>query len=260
MPYLPETIESILPQLTDEMEVVVRDNFSTDETLTYLRTITDPRVRIVEGGEPLSAGGNWSAVSALATGVYTKLLCADDTVLPGGLDRQLAAARRHPDAVLIASRRRIIDEKGATVLRHHGLRGLIGERTGVAALTTAVQSGGNPFGEPSSVVFRTAELQQSLPFTEKFPYLTDLDMYAKVLSRGSFVGIATVDASFRISSTSWSAAVGNSQAAEYRAWLNDLATRSVVTLSPAQRVVASAAIAARFLARRVVTTLTSFRG
>lgn len=256
MPYLEEAIASALHQWTPEMEVIVRDNCSTDGTLAFLDSLHDPRIRVVHAPEPVSAGTNWTAVCELATGRYTKLLCADDTLLPGGLERQLQAAVDHPEAVLVASRRQIIDAKGRVVIRHHGLSSLVGVFGGAEAVRKAVLAGNNPMGEPSSVLFRTDALQASLPFTEEYPYLTDLDMYLKVLSHGSLVGLATLDATFRLSKSSWSQSIVGSQLQEFRGWIRSLLTHGVLTLSPPRRALLEVTIVAKFLARRIVIAMT----
>jgi glycosyltransferase involved in cell wall biosynthesis len=259
MPFLEETVGSVLDQWTPEMELVIRDNRSTDGTLAFLESLDDPRIRIVESDEAMTAGSSWTATSRLARGRFTKLLCADDTLLPGGLGRQLQAAVDHPGAVLIASHRRVIDEAGKVVFRSHGLPGLTGEYPGTAAVRKAIAAGNNPFGEPSSVIFSTEALRQSLPFTEEFPYLTDLDMYVKVLQHGSFVGLQSVDATFRLHSTSWSQAVGASQLREYRAWRDDLSAHGALTLSWRERAVSNITSRTKFVGRRIVATATTMR-
>lgn len=256
MPYLEEAVKSALAQLTPAMEIIVRDNWSTDGTLDFLTSLNDSRIRIIEAPEPASAGENWSALCSLANGTYTKLLCADDTLLPGGLGRQLRAAMDHPRAALVASRRCVIDEAGKVVIRSHGLPGLIGEFEGSAAIRKAVLSGNNPFGEPAAVLFRTDALKDSLPFTEEFSYLTDFDIYVKVLQHGSLVGLETVDATFRLSTTSWSQSIGRSQLAETRGWIRSLLASGVLTLSTTQRGLLNAKVFAKYLARRAVTTVT----
>jgi glycosyltransferase involved in cell wall biosynthesis len=256
MPYLEQAMTSALDQLTPEMEVIVRDNCSTDGTVAFLTSLDDPRIRVAHAPTPVSAGENWTAVCTLATGTYTKVLCADDTLLPGGLSRQLDAAIHHPGAVLVASRRQVIDDRGTVVICRHGLSRLIGEFNGDEAMTTAVLAGHNPIGEPSSVLFRTDALLASLPFTEDFPYLTDLDMYVKVLHHGSFVGLATLDATFRLSSGSWSQSIARSQYREYRGWLSSLISRGTITLPRRKRAALEWRILMRFLGRRMVILLT----
>lgn len=256
MPYLRDTMESVLPQLTSAMELIVRDNGSTDGTAAYLASIADRRIRIVHCTETVSAGQNWSALCRLATGTFTKVLCADDTLLPGGLGRQLAAAIAHPEAALVASRRQVIDESGRVVMRRHGLPGLIGVHDGTAATKRAIMKGNNPFGETSSTLFRTDALLRELPFTEEFPYLTDLDMYVKVLRHGSFVGLGTVDTTFRLSATSWSSSIGASQLGQFRSWVATLRERGELTLTRPERAALRIRVTTMFAARQVVSTVT----
>jgi glycosyltransferase involved in cell wall biosynthesis len=242
------------------MEIIVRNNFSTDDTLAFLRSLNDPRVRVVEAEVPASAGENWTAVALLAQGTYTKLLCADDTVLPGGLARQLQAALDHPEAALVASPRRIISDTGEVVVRSHGVSGWAGETPGPAAARRAALSGTNPFGEPSSVLFRTSALREALPFTEEYPYLTDLDCYLRVLREGSFLGLTTVDATFRLSASSWSQSIGSSQLGAYRAWIDHVADQAIVPMTRGELARAKARATFRFALRRLATLVAPVLG
>ena len=117
----------------------------------------------------------------------------------------------------------------------------------------AVLSGVNPFGEPSSVLFRADALKSSLPFQEDHPYLTDLDMYVKVLAHGDFIGLKSVDGAFRLNTGSWSAAIGKNQLHEYQAWILSLPEQGILQLSPFAISTTNAKIYVRFLMRRAVT-------
>ena len=258
MPYLPAAIASALADLPPDGEVIIRDNMSTDGTANWLKTVTDPRVRVITSDTSLSAGENWTAVCREATGEFVKLLCADDFVTPGGIIRQLEAARS-AGAVMVGSRRRVVDGDDRVVMKSHGLQGLLGRRDGGQALAASVSSGTNAFGEPAAVLWRRDALQASLPFTREFPYLTDLDLYARVLSRGEFVGLSTVDAGFRISATSWSTEVGNAQLREFRSWVTARLADGTLVLSAFQRAQARVMIPAKFAARRIVNELSNRR-
>jgi glycosyltransferase involved in cell wall biosynthesis len=256
MPYLPDAVGSALAELPADAELVIRNNMSTDGTGEWLETISDSRVTVITSDRSLSAGENWTAVCEAATGEYVKLLCADDFVTPGGIGRQLDAARVS-GAVMVASKRRVVDGAGRVVMKAHGLQGLVGERDGRRALAQSVSSGTNAFGEPSAVLMRRDALRESLPFTREFPYLTDLDLYARVLGRGRFIGLATVDAGFRISATSWSSQVGNAQLAEFRAWVDARVGDGTLHLTAAERAKARVMIPAKFVARRLVNELSN---
>jgi len=46
MPYIPQAVESVLSQSETDWELIISDNGSTDGTRDYLRTLTDPRIRV----------------------------------------------------------------------------------------------------------------------------------------------------------------------------------------------------------------------
>ncbi len=253
MPFIEKAVGSVLANSSPDLEVIIHENFSTDGTAEWLATVTDPRVRVITAANPISAGANWTAACQSARGDWIKLLCADDFVMPGGLDRQLDAAHAHPGVALIASRRQVVSHEGRIVLARLGLTGFSGRHEGAEVMRKAVLSGVNPFGEPSSVLFRADALKSSLPFQEDHPYLTDLDMYVKVLSYGDFIGLKSVDGAFRLNTGSWSAAIGKNQLHEYRAWLVSLPGRGILPLSAIAIRTTSAKIYGRYLMRRAVT-------
>jgi hypothetical protein len=205
--------------------------------------------------KPASAAENWTAACEAARGEYIKLLCADDYLLDGGLGRQIEAAAAHPDAVLISSRRRIVNHDGATVFRRRGLRGIVGRVAGTKAARKAALSGTNPFGEPSTVLFRADALRKSLPWGADFPYVTDLQMYVRVLQLGSFVGLRSTDAAFRLSNTSWSREIGNKQLTQYRQWIRSLVADGTLRRGPVTLVLSESRYFVIFIARRVASFL-----
>jgi glycosyltransferase involved in cell wall biosynthesis len=259
LPYIEQALDSALA--ADGIhEVVVRENGSTDGTAEWLQErARRGDFRLLVADSPGSAAENWTEVVRSATADYVKLLCADDYLMPGGIERQVAAAIQAPDAVLVASRRRVVDESDRTVVSAHGIAGFAGHHDGTTVASRAALGGRNPFGEPSAVLFRRDALVASLPFDDSHPYVIDLDMYVRVLSRGAFVGLRTVDAAFRVSTTSWSAAIGSNQARQFDDWVAHLVTSGRLVASPAKLAVSRVRIRAVFLARRIVTRLAALR-
>jgi glycosyltransferase involved in cell wall biosynthesis len=89
-------VESILLQTVGDIEVIVVDDGSEDDTAEVARAIADPRVRLVS-----QANGGASAARNTgirhARGRYVAFLDADDLWLPAKLERQLAVLRSRPD-------------------------------------------------------------------------------------------------------------------------------------------------------------------
>ena len=80
--FLERQLRSILPQLSADDEVVISDDGSTDETLTLLQSLGDPRLRIVEGPHRHSPIWNFERALSQAKGDYIFLSDQDDEWTP----------------------------------------------------------------------------------------------------------------------------------------------------------------------------------
>ena len=221
---LAETLKSILDQDLRDLELIVADHASTDDTRAVMETFgDDPRVTLLDTTAGGGAGRNWSRVTEAATGDYLKLVCGDDVLRPGVLRRQITLLESE-GAVLTACRRDIVDATGTTLKSGWGLRGLSTPMTGAAAARRSVRAGSNLFGEPASVMMRRKDLVDSGGWFDRFPYLIDQATYTRVLLRGGFAPDPLVGATFRMSSTQWSVALVREQSAQARgfhAWLRE---------------------------------------
>ncbi len=252
-------VDSVLNGTFQDFELIIRDDGSTDGTRDYIASIKDKRVRHVFAENNGGAWSNWTEVSKLAKGEFTKVLCQDDILFPQCLERQVAVLSADSSVSMVASRHEVIDANGAVVMRRHGLSGLIGKLSGATALFRSVTSGANLFGEPASVTFRTDVLQKSLPFDPKFPYLTDLDMYRKALKGHNFVGLDTVDAAFRVSNVSWSKRLEKTQSSEFITWIDTYFRSPGGGYSAIALAKSRLMVRLRTFARRIVVVLINLR-
>ncbi len=195
-----ETVESALAQDYPDFEVVIADHSSTDETASLLERFRgQTRVRILT---PTPSGGgavrNWDRVSREAHGEYFKLLCGDDILDPGAVSSQVAALDAHPSAVMVASRRRIVDARGAPFLAARGLGGMTGLVDGQEAIRRTVRAGTNLFGEPAFVLMRRHVLASAGYWDAADPYLIDQATFVRLLHRGDLVALSEVIGAFRL--------------------------------------------------------------
>jgi glycosyltransferase involved in cell wall biosynthesis len=89
-------VESVLLQTVRDIEVIVVDDGSEDDTAEVARAISDPRVTLVSQAN-LGASAARNAGIRSAHGRYVAFLDADDLWLPDKLARQLALLRSRPD-------------------------------------------------------------------------------------------------------------------------------------------------------------------
>jgi glycosyltransferase involved in cell wall biosynthesis len=107
MPFLVEAIASILAQTFRDFDLVVIDNGSTDNTLSFVETIKDPRVRLLTERRR-GAGGALNAGLRSVASQYVAVMNADDVATPERLERQIDYLNSNPEAVLVGSGFRLL--------------------------------------------------------------------------------------------------------------------------------------------------------
>ncbi len=89
-PFLKEAIDSILAQTFTDFEIVAVDDKSTDNSLEILRSIQDPRMRVVALERNLGPAGAAQRAMDVARGEYIVRQDADDLMYPDRIERQVA--------------------------------------------------------------------------------------------------------------------------------------------------------------------------
>ncbi|MFB3977707.1 glycosyltransferase family 2 protein [Microbacterium proteolyticum] len=246
-----ETMRSVLSDSSVDLELIVADHSSTDDTLAEIQTFEDDeRVTILHTPAGGGAPRNWNRVTDAARGELIKLVCGDDIVLPGTLRRQMALLE-DPSVVLTACRRDIVDASGRVLFSGWGLRGLGRPIPGARAVAAAVRAGSNLFGEPASVMMRRSALSAVGGWRADFPYLIDQATYSNVLLRGGFAPDLATGATFRMSASQWSVALVRDQAAQAKAFHRALHREHPDAVSAIDVVVGNARAALMARARQV---------
>lgn len=99
--YLPATLDSVLGQSLQELEILAIDDGSTDGSAEYLRhrAAEEPRLRVLKGGG-LGAGGARNLGVEEAGSDLVAFIDADDLWVGDKLARQEIFHRTHPEVVL----------------------------------------------------------------------------------------------------------------------------------------------------------------
>lgn len=100
MPYLPAAVESILSQTFADFDLLIINDGSTDKSIEYLRSLSDPRLRLIEQ----SNAGLTSTLNRMLHEANTPWLVrmdADDVSRPNRLEILKRAIDQHPDAAMV---------------------------------------------------------------------------------------------------------------------------------------------------------------
>ncbi|MDP3047043.1 MAG: glycosyltransferase family 2 protein [Chloroflexota bacterium] len=117
--FIGETLESIIRQATDEVEIVVVDGASTDNTEEVVRGFQQrwPRLNYLRLPEKGGVDRDYDRAVVLAKGNYCWLMSDDDLLTPGAVSAVLAAAGRGFSLVIVNSEVRSADLSSVIVPR-----------------------------------------------------------------------------------------------------------------------------------------------
>jgi glycosyltransferase involved in cell wall biosynthesis len=110
--YLPEALDSLLSQSLRDLEAIVIDDASTDDTAEVLKRYSaDPRVRIIIHRVNSGNIASYNEGLALARGRYVGILSADDFLIsPDALERQVRVFESDPRIGMVYSAHRVLQD------------------------------------------------------------------------------------------------------------------------------------------------------
>lgn len=183
--YLSDVVESVLSQTYTDFELVIVDNSSDDDTKSIVSTFLtrDKRVKYVCNQTNIGMVGNWNKCLELAKGEYIKLLCADDTLEPNCLEKQVGILEQYPAAVLTSCSRLLTDES-LNVIDTLYYSSKLKYVNGHESINTCLKRG-NLIGEPSATLFRSNKAKRG--FLSKYRQMTDLEMWFHLMEQGDFI-------------------------------------------------------------------------
>ena len=243
--YIEEAVQSILSQTWQDYELIVVDNASTDKTLEKIQMFQDSRLKIIRNKSNIGPVANFNKCLEVASGEFTKFLCADDLLFPLCVERQVMVLKdlANQNVVLVNCARQVIGADG----KHWMVRryGCVAERVpGRMAIRKTVRSGGNQIGEPTAVMLRTEVARKVGGFEEGQSLCMDLDLWCRMLKSGDLYVIPDVLCAFRVSRGSWSVGIGWAQTEAYHSFIQRrlLDDKTILTRSDRWRAIVYGAL------------------
>lgn len=194
--YIKETIDSILNQTYQNIELVVVDDNSTDNTYEIVSNIQDERVKVYKNEKNLGMSGNWNRCLELVSGEFIKLICADDLVEKDAIEKETRALIENPTAVLAESDSKLVDMQGKQhgTYKRYRKKGLVnGKMVSKAGLRSQ-----DYFGAPLANMIRKAILDKVGGFDTDFVYILDYDFFMRLACQGDIFIIHEQLNGFRI--------------------------------------------------------------
>lgn len=211
--FLDETLLSIRRQTHRNLEVIVRDDGSTDGTLDIARQNADEDPRITVIAEPANAGGvaNYIALAKLARGDFIKYCNQDDLLDPACVATLVAPLAADSRIALATSTRRLVDADGRTLPGRVYTAPLI-DGNGVIAGRDVIRHMAllhlNQIGEPTTALYRNGVIDPDGMFgfgEYQSKVNVDVFLWSRLLMSGDLYFHRAELSSFRIHDAQFSA-------------------------------------------------------
>ncbi|RIK43958.1 MAG: glycosyl transferase family 2, partial [Chloroflexi bacterium] len=112
-PFLAQSLQSIVQQTYRQLEILIGDDASTDDTAAVVAAFDDPRIRYIRNTANLGQFENVNALIRRATGDYIAIYHSDDVYTPQIVAREAAFLQSHPQVGAVFALDWRIDERGA---------------------------------------------------------------------------------------------------------------------------------------------------
>ena len=168
--YVERTIRSVLAQTYSDLEVVIVDDGSPDQSIDVCRRFDDPRIKIVQQANRGLAGARNTGIRN-STGDYIALIDADDLWTKDKIEKHVHHLENNPKIGISFSYSELIDE-------HDKSTGLKQIPTKIKDITPQYILRRNPIGNGSSPVFKQQvfkdiEFKDNLYGTEEIFYFDE---------------------------------------------------------------------------------------
>lgn len=175
------SVASILAQSHEELELVVVDDGSTDDTWERVRGLADPRVvALRQEARGLSAALN--AGLQASRGEFIARMDGDDRAHPERLATQLRELKQRPNVGYLGTGMRLFTPGGK-------LMGTTRPPLSVEETSAALQAGSNPYFHPT-LLFRREVLEAVGGYRDGFRKAEDLDLHLRLQSHTAGCNLA----------------------------------------------------------------------
>jgi glycosyltransferase involved in cell wall biosynthesis len=187
--YLAEAIDSVLSQSVQDIELVIGDDGSSDETrqLVEGHAGRDSRINYVFNPQNIGYLRNTNAILKRCSGQYIKTFAQDDAFEPGCFERLLNALETHPGVQLACVSRRHVDENGVGEHIQHKFDAS-GVYPGKDVIKLYLKEFLNRTGNPSQMFFRRQAGVSS--FNAAYYHSADTEFGLRLLEGGDYYYIA----------------------------------------------------------------------
>lgn len=194
--YIKYTIDSVLNQTYKNLEIIICDNCSTDNTVSIVESYNDKRIKLYKNRSNIGALNNSNKCIELSSGYYIKFVYADDIINRNTLEEMVSIMEKNSKIALSAVNFCHIDEKNSIITKP--ILNMSSGKYSSKPIFRRLVIEGNIIGCPSGVMIRKSFLNIVGLFKDELKYMSDYDMWIKLCKVGDFYFINKSYMYFRV--------------------------------------------------------------
>ncbi|MCD6067586.1 MAG: putative glycosyl transferase [Bacteroidetes bacterium] len=197
-PFLERCIRSCLSQTYPEIEIIINDDCSTDDTFALAEKWMqeDKRIKVHRNTSNLGLVGNWNETLSKTKGEWIKMLFQDDWMEPQCIEEMMKAGAALPESLIVSSRSYSFADGVSEETKAYYNNGVRTLKAGVTPVyfspgeiskAFVANIGLNFIGEPSLVFFQKRILLKAGLFDKDFLQLCDLEHALRIATSSGLV-------------------------------------------------------------------------
>ncbi|BCZ48621.1 hypothetical protein psyc5s11_46880 [Clostridium gelidum] len=199
--YIKYTIDSVLNQTYRNIEIIISDNCSIDDTVNIVKSYKDKRIKLYKNDTNQGPLDNTNKCIELSNGKYIKFVYADDTIHGNCIKEMVSIMERNLDVNLCGVNFCHVNEKNEKISGYI-LNMSCGKYESKFIFKQLIING-NIIGCPSGVMIRKEALNITGLFGDSnLKYMADYDMWIKLCKFGNYYFINKEYMYFRVQSES----------------------------------------------------------
>jgi len=183
--YIAETLTSLVNQTYENIEIIVSDNASTDNTVEIVKNIikTDDRIKLNINSKNLGYSGNLNVLIDLASSDFIAIYHADDIYDKTIIEKQLTILKENPSLGGCFTSAQHISKDGNPINNNYNIDSCFSSEiiSLKSFLLKFLEIGGSPLYCPSSMVKKNIYIE--LKKYNNIKYIEDLDMWIRILEK-----------------------------------------------------------------------------
>ncbi len=174
--YLKKAIDSVLNQTYSNFEFIIIDDGSTDDSLEFIKSYDDPRIRLIINAENIGLTKSLNKGLEVAQGEFIARMDTDDICYPERFEKQVEYLKNHPDTIVCSTWAESIDENDNDTQQKWVMAPFKDMKTFKICL---LFSNDPNIVHPSVMINHSLLSKYKLKYNENFSYAQDYELWSR---------------------------------------------------------------------------------